>query len=90
MTLAEFQNRAQSPVNAVGAVNVIPADEDLPYVALEIEVADVTGTLHLTGADDVEVTLSEAHLTAMGGRVRFAVKRIWATGTSASGIVALR
>ncbi len=89
MTLADFLNRAQSTVNAIGARDVTPADEDLAYVALQLEVSDTTGTLRVTGVDGTVVNITEAHLTAMGGKVRFAVKRVHSTGTTVTGIVAL-
>lgn len=71
-----------SPVT--GAVTVTPSDvNDLPEITLSLYVS-TAGAAKLTLYDNTTVTY--ANLSA--GRHPLRVRRVWATGTMATGIVA--
>lgn len=71
-----------SPITGAVAVTTNDAT-DLPEVTLALWIS-VAGTLKVTMLDGTVV--SYANITA--GRHPLRVKRVWATGTSATGIVA--
>lgn len=68
-----------------GGFTVTPSDtNDLPTVTRALNVS-VTGDVHVTLLDDTEVTL----FLQAGGIFPLRIKRIWASDTTAAGIVGL-
>lgn len=84
MTAAGQQSPADT--HGYGGVAVTPDDDnDLDTPCRDIHVS-VSGTLKITGRDGKVV---EFPAVAGPGRVGVGAKRIWNTGTDATGIVAL-
>lgn len=85
MTSNERAQYPQSPLTARGG-RIITTTHDtteLNPVALELYVL-TAGTVSVVGVDGETVTFLEADITALGGRIPFAVKIIRDTDTTAT------
>ncbi|MCT8160783.1 hypothetical protein [Pseudoruegeria sp. SHC-113] len=74
----------ESPLTAIEEITPDDAG-DLAYVTRAVNVA-TSGTLHVTTVDGSTATL----FLAAGGAFPIRVRRVWASGTSATGIRGLR
>lgn len=78
----------QDNFSAVGGMTITPADADIVFTGSlfprGISIGAV-GTLHITTFDGTEFTYGSSEL-ATGLIHPIAVRRVWATGTSATGI----
>lgn len=73
-----------------GCRNITPSDTgELADVALQLYVTQA-GTLHVTGIDGIETTITITSAMVAGGGYTHpsAVTKVWANGTTASGIIA--
>jgi len=70
------------PFVGEGSVSITPSDtKDLDYPGCVLY-ADVAGNIHITGMNGMEDTIS----VAAGAPYPVRVKKLWATGTTATGI----
>lgn len=89
MTADDRNKFPDAPLSAKGGRIVTSFSDtvDLTAIALELWVL-TAGTASVVGADGTTVTFTEADITALGGRLPFAVKRILSTGTTATRFLA--
>jgi hypothetical protein len=78
----------QDTFSAVGGIAITPADSDIafagPLFPRGISIG-IVGTLHITTMDGSELTFAASEL-ATGLIHPIAVRRVWSTGTTATGI----
>lgn len=81
-----FANRTRTPSDPVVSIfDITPDDDtDLPRVTLAVNVA-TPGSLRVTMADGSAGTIS----VAPGQAIPLRLRRVWLTGTTATGIVGL-
>jgi hypothetical protein len=87
-------NTLNSPVNGhvdriidsyTGAVSITPSDSTLLSSPVRALIVAVDGNLNLTFFDGSQATIA----VVAGGVYHFLVTQVWATGTTATGIVGL-